>query len=196
MDLDKKHPIIRGTKSQVFITGKHSYGINNIKYQSWGEGAHLYIGSFCQFASGTFIFLGGNHHIDWVSTYPFGHILQDLFPNGSINGGGHPKTNGHVVIENDVWIGMNVTIMSGITIGSGSSIGAGSLVTKDVEPYSIVGGNPSKFIKYRFSRELIQELLLLRWWDYEDIKINKIVPLLQMPLDKDLLIKIKIILNE
>ena len=143
---------------------------------SWGEGKSVTIGSFCSIASNVKIFLGGGHRTDWGTTYPFGHIHEDIF--NSFNGDGHPKTNGDVLIGNDVWIASDVTIMSGVKIGDGAVIACNSHVVKDVEPYSIVGGNPAKEIKKRFKNETIEKFLKLKWWDLSDGKINKILPYL------------------
>ena len=175
----ESRPLQRGEPSKIIETGKHSYGIQNITIRSFKEGAHLYIGSFCSIAKNQKVFLGGNHRTDWITTFPFGHILHKEFPNGYINGQGHPSTKGHVFIHNDVWIGDNCTIMSGISIGSGSVIASGSVVVKDVAPYTIVGGNPAKFIKHRFPQHISERLLEIKWWDKSDEHINKIVPLLQ-----------------
>jgi len=90
----------------------------------------------------------------------------------------YPSTKGDVIIGNDVWIGSNVKIMSGITIGDGAVISNSSHVVKNVEPYSLVGGNPAKLIKYRFTSEQISKLLEIKWWDWDDEKINSFVPLL------------------
>lgn len=177
----------RGEDSKIIITGKHSYGISNITLRSWGEGTHLFIGSFCSIADNLTIILGGNHRTDWATTFPFGHILSEPFPAGHVNGHGHPTTKGHVIIENDVWIGESCTVLSGVTIGSGSIVAAKSVVTKDVAPYTIVGGNPAKLIKQRFPQHMIQQLLEIKWWDRSDDDINKIVPLLQMPLTDDVI---------
>ena len=156
--------------------GKHTYKIENLQIYYYDSGAKLYIGNFCSIASGIKIFLGGNHRHDWVTTYPFGHIHQDIFNN--FNGEGHPTTKGDIIIGNDVWIGQNTTIMSGIKIGDGAVIANNSHIVKDVEPYSIVGGNPAKLIRYRFTTEQIDKLLRIKWWDWEDEKINKFTPLL------------------
>ena len=173
--------VVRGNQSKIILDGRCSYGIENIVVRSWREGANLYIGNFCSIANGVTVFLGGNHRTDWSTTYPFGHIYNDEFPAGCVNGAFHPATKGHVVIENDVWIGSNSTIMSGVRIGSGSVLAAGSVVVKDVEPYAIVGGNPARFLKYRFSADLIELLLEIQWWNYSDEAINSVVPLLQQP---------------
>ena len=188
-------PLQRGQKSQIFITGRHSYGIQNIKIRSWKEGAHLFIGGFCSIADNQTIFLGGNHRTDWATTFPFGHILKDEFPAGEINGNGHPTSKGHIVIGNDVWIGSGCTIMSGVTIGSGSVIAAKSVVTRDIDPYTIVGGNPAKTIRKRFDNKTINQLLEIKWWDRNDDEINTIVPLLQSPLTEKILSKITELLD-
>jgi acetyltransferase-like isoleucine patch superfamily enzyme len=159
-----------------FEVGKYSYHLNNITTFNYGEPTVLKIGAFCSIAEGCKVFLGGNHRTDWITTFPFGHIYQEKFTN--FNGSGHPSTNGDVTIGNDVWIGNNVTIMSGVTIGDGAVIAANSHVVKDVEPYSIVGGNPAKHIKYRFNKEVIDKLLKIKWWNWSDYKINNYLPLL------------------
>ena len=187
-------PIQRGESSKIFLTGKHSYGVKNFSIASWGEGAHLYIGSFCSIASSQRVFLGGNHRTDWGTTFPFGHIFHKEFPNGIINGGGHPSTKGHIIIENDVWIGEGCTIMSGVRIGSGSVIAAKSVVVKDVAPYTIVGGNPAALIKDRFPRDISNQLLEIKWWEKSDEDINNIVPLLQQQPTDEILAQIKAIL--
>jgi len=147
----------------------YSYGNVRIK---WND-AKLITGNFCSIASNVVIYLGGNHHTDWVTTYPFGHIHTDTFKHDGI---GHPSTNGNVTIGNDVWIADNVTIMSGIHIGDGAVIACNSHVVKDVEPYSIVGGNPARHIKYRFTPEQITKLLEIQWWNWPEDKIQKFIP--------------------
>jgi acetyltransferase-like isoleucine patch superfamily enzyme len=154
--------------------GKYTYGFPNIYYQN--DNAKLVVGNFCSIAKNVNIYLGGNHRTDWVTTYPFGHIHTEPFNN--FNGVGHPSTKGDVIIGNDVWIGSNVTIMSGVTVGDGAVIANNSHVVKNVEPYSLVGGNPAKFIKYRFTSEQIEKLLEIKWWHWDDEKINNLSPLL------------------
>jgi acetyltransferase-like isoleucine patch superfamily enzyme len=155
-------------------TGKHTYGSPHVYYTD--SGAKLTIGSFCSIAANVHIYLGGNHRTDWTTTFPFGHAHPHIFNN--FNGIGHPATKGDVIIGNDVWIASNVTIMSGVTIGDGAIIANNSHVVKNVEPYSLVGGNPAKLIKYRFSPEQIEKLLQIKWWDWNDEKINLYTPLL------------------
>jgi acetyltransferase-like isoleucine patch superfamily enzyme len=148
-------------KSPIRI-GRFTYGAEGISIRQWGEGASLTIGSFCSIASSVTIFLGGNHRVDWVTTFPFGHIFREELGGADIEG--HPTTNGDVVVGNDVWIGHGASIMSGVSIGSGAVIAANSHVAKDVMPYEIVGGNPAKVIKNRFCKEITDLLLKLEWW--------------------------------
>lgn len=143
----------------------------NVKYHFDFIGDQLVIGKFCMIASGvTFIMNGANHLTDAISTYPFA-----IFGNGwehAMQGKEYPS-KGNTVIGNDVWIGYNATIMPGVQIGDGAIIASNSTVTKDVEPYAIVGGNPAKEIKKRFSDEDIEKLLKLKWWDWEMEKITQ-----------------------
>lgn len=154
--------------------GKYTYGDPIINWEN--PDAQLVVGNFCSIAGNVNIYLGGNHRTDWVTTYPFGHIYEDTFT--VFDGVGHPSTKGDVIIGNDVWIGSNVTIMSGVTIGDGVVIANNSHVVKNVEPYSLVGGNPAKLIKYRFTPEQIEKLLEIKWWFWEDKLINQFTPLL------------------
>ena len=158
--------------------GKYTYGRPKIEWQN--KDAKLIVGNFCSIsANNVTIYLGGNHRTDWVTTYPFGHIHQNIF--NTFNGEGHPCTKGDVIIGNDVWIGANVTIMSGVTIGDGCVIANNTHVVKNAEPYSIIGGNPAKLIRYRFSEEQIKKLLEIKWWDWEDSIINQNTHLLCNP---------------
>lgn len=143
----------------------------NVKYHFDFIGDKLIIGKFCMIASGvTFIMNGANHLTDAASTYPFA-----IFGNGWENAM-EDKTypiKGDTVIGNDVWMGYNATIMPGVTIGHGAIIASNATVVKDVEPYSVVGGNPAKEVKKRFSEEQIEHLLKIKWWDWEMEKITQ-----------------------
>lgn len=165
-------------KSLISV-GRFTYGFENILIKQWNEGAPLNIGSFCSIARNIQIFLGGNHRIDWITTFPFGHIFQAELGGENIQG--HPTTKGGVNIGNDVWIGQGVTIMSGVSIGDGAVIAINSTIIDDVPPYSIIGGNPAKHIKYRFSDEIINLLLELRWWELSIDQIKKLTFELSQP---------------
>lgn len=154
--------------------GRFTYGVENVAVYQWGEGAALHIGTFCSLARSVSVLLGGNHRVDWITTFPFGHIFEDAFDVAPLTG--HPATNGDVVIGNDVWIGQGATILSGVTIGDGAVIAANATVTKDVAPYEIVGGNPAKPLRRRFSDEVIALLLQLRWWELPVETIRSLIP--------------------
>lgn len=139
-------------------------------------GDRLIIGKFCQIASGVeFIMNGANHQMNAVSTFPF-YTLEgwDMEP---------PKPSdlplkGDTVIGNDVWIGQNVVILPGVHIGDGAIVGANCVVGSDVEPYTIVIGNPSRELRKRFDDELINLLLQFKWWDKGIEEVNNLIPLL------------------
>ena len=131
-------------------------------YEFFGD--QLVIGKFCAIAPGvTFIMNGANHRMDGFSTYPF-----NIFGEGWEK---HTPTlnqlpfKGDTIIGNDVWVGMDTVIMPGVNIGDGAIVAAKSVITKDVEPYAIVGGNPAQKIKERFPEQIINKLLEIRWWD-------------------------------
>jgi acetyltransferase-like isoleucine patch superfamily enzyme len=156
--------------------GKHTYGHQTIHIHDFNFRYHVEIGSFCSISSPVDICLGIDHRVDWATTYPFGHHNKELF--NKFSGEGYPASKGNVIIGNDVWIGRSVTILSGVVIGDGAVIGCESVVTKDVEPYSVVAGNPAKFKKLRFDKDTIDKLLKYKWWDLSDDQINDISPLL------------------
>lgn len=140
------------------------------------NGDKLIIGKFCQIASGvTFIMNGANHQMNAASTYPF-YIMQGWRQTSPA-----PKDlplKGDTIIGNDVWIGQNATILPGVHIGDGAIIGLGSIVGHDVDPYTIVAGNPAKPIKKRFDNEMIDLLLRLQWWNKDINEIQQLIPLL------------------
>ena len=143
----------------------------NVKYLFDFNGDRLIIGKFCMIASGvTFIMNGANHLTDSISSYPFA-IFGDAWKD-AMDGKSYP-IKGDTIVGNDVWIGYSATIMPGVKIGDGAIIATNSTITKDVEPYSIVGGNPAKEIRKRFSNEEIKDLLELKWWNWDIEKITK-----------------------
>ena len=151
-------------KDKKYIIGDFTYGHPIIIFEN--DDANLFIGKYCSIAEGVTIFLGGNHRQDWITTYPFNALPMYFLNSNKILG--HPSTNGNVKIGNDVWIGKSVTIMSGISVDNGAIIAANAVVTKNIGPYEIWGGNPAKFIKKRFSDEDIRKLLELKWWEKHD----------------------------
>ena len=157
--------------------GSNTYGHDGIKIIHGNEGKKLRIGKFCSIAEGVTVFLGANHRVDWFTTFPFGHYKETEFPKVKKDHG-HPSTKGDVTIGNDVWLGTSCTIMSGIKIGDGAVVAANSVVTKDVPPYTIVAGNPAKQIRKRFSDEVINKLLELKWWNKSESEINEISDIL------------------
>lgn len=133
-------------------------------------GDKLIIGKFCAIARGVeFIMNGANHRMNSVTTYPFnimGHGWEKSAPKMA-----DLPLKGDTVIGNDVWVGQNVTFLPGVHVGDGAIIGADSVVSKDVPPYHIVGGNPIKIIRKRFDDDTIEFLLDLKWWDWSADKI-------------------------
>lgn len=148
----------------------------NVRYLFEFTGDRLIIGKFCMIASGVeFIMNGANHLHNAISSYPFA-----VFGNGwehAMEGKSYPY-KGDTIIGNDVWLGYKSTILAGVKIGDGAIVGTGALVTKDVPPYAIVGGNPARILRYRFPEEQIARLLELRWWDWPAERITESVHLL------------------
>lgn len=169
-----------------YCIGEFSYGLPLVL--NWGDGSKLRIGKFCSISDNVTILLGGNHRVDWVSTFPF-NALSNYFPNAK-NSKGHSYSKGDVNIGNDVWIGRGATILSGVTIGDGAVIGAKCVVAKDVSPYSIMVGNPGRLIKKRFSEEDIEKLVSIQWWSWPHERINEHIQLI-MSSDIDSLVKLK-----
>lgn len=169
-------------KKENFKMGKFSYGEPQILV--WDKtDKKVIIGNFTSIAKGCKIILNGEHNTDWITTFPF-RKFRNKWPQAA-KIVGHPKTKGNIIIGSDVWIGRDTMILSGVKIGDGAVIGAKSLVTKDIEPYTIVGGNPAKFIKKRFSDDKIKALLKIRWWDWPDEKIiNNILLLSSNKIDE------------
>ncbi len=136
----------------------------------------LIIGKFVQIAHGVrFITSSANHKMSGFSTYPFNtFMMTPQTTSEDITAMFEDAQNrGDTVVGNDVWIGMNAVIMPGVKIGDGAIIGANSVVTKNVEPYTVVGGNPATIIKKRFDEQTIDTLLNIKWWDWPIEKIEK-----------------------
>lgn len=172
----------------ILIKGQHSYysdcwddGFENsvVRYlhgdgvsQQWEPLGHidqLIIGDYVCIGAEAVILMGGNHNhrIDFISLYPFMSMIKDSY---------QPK--GDTVLNDGCWLGMRCMILPGVTVGEGAVIAAGSIVTKDIPPYAIVGGNPARFLKYRFSEEIIAKILNLRIYNRSDDEIEILIPLL------------------
>lgn len=172
--------IVKGTKSyysNAWTEGFEDYVVRYLygdehSLKNWSPQwkiDKLYIGNYVCIGAETVILMGGNntHRNDWFSNYPFMERIKESY-----------QSKGDTIIEDGVWIGMRSQIMPGVRLGEGCVIAAGSVVVKDVEPYTIVGGNPAKFIKYRFDEKIIRELLKLKIYDHSEEKLEKIIPAL------------------
>lgn len=144
---------------------------DNPKIWTWGEGAKLHIGKFCSIGANVQFLLGGNHHTEWCSTYPFNVLTPSICPNEERCA----STKGDIWIGNDVWIGNDAVILSGVTIGDGAVIANSAVVTQSVSPFIVVGGVPAKPIKQRFQANAIS---ILQWWDWPLDKLAEALPLL------------------
>ena len=185
-------PYMGGQGPTLVEVGKYTYGFNRIHVNNYGSRENMVrIGAFTSIASYIKIFLcgGRGHEYEHMTTFPFGATELGVFDNIKFkvpyNG------SGDVNIGSDVWIGEGVTIMSGITIGDGAVIATNATVVSNVPPYAIYGGNPAKLIKYRFSKEIIEALLDLKWWELDDEVINYFLPLIKQKPTLENIAKIK-----
>ena len=173
------NPNIRVGRYSYYSGYYHGHGFDECaRFLLPEEGVDkLVIGSFCSIGSGAAFIMAGNqgHRSDWISTFPF-YWMPEIDAFGGARNGFEPA--GDTVIGNDVWIGTEAIVMPGVKIGHGAVIGTRALVTKDVEPYAIVGGNPSKTLRMRFVEADIARLLALRWWDWSDDELKSAMPLL------------------
>lgn len=156
----------------------------NVLYHFEAIGDKLIIGRFCSIAAGVrFLMNGANHRLDWFGNFPFHLFAQDPqdIPGAKL----HNK--GDTVIGNDVWIGNGATFLPGLKVGDGAIIGANAVVTADVAPYAVVGGNPARVLRYRFDEETIATLRSISWWNWSPEKIARHVAAL-CSLDLDALV--------
>ena len=148
--------------------GKMSYMAGTDFHYNLPQKTHVLIGNYCQIAHDTVFEIGMNHVFSGVSPYPFDQVLgeENIFAHRA------PVNKQQLVIGHDVWIGSGVRIIKAVKIGNGAIVGSGSVVTKDVPPYAIVGGNPAKIIRYRFSPEIIKALDKIKWWYWPLAKVK------------------------
>ena len=163
-----------------FVNDPRDFEKNNVLYHYPINNDRLIIGKFCSIACGAkFIFNCANHTLKSLSTYTFPLFFEEWdLPKSEVASAWDNK--GDIVIGNDVGIGYDAVIMAGVTIGDGAIIGTRAVVTKDVEPYSIVGGVPAKEIRKRFAPDVIKRLLELQWWNWPDEKIHRAIPLIRI----------------
>ncbi len=174
LDEHKRRNAYFDLKSRGLLeVGRHSYGVPLIRTQKGSE-RKIIIGNFCSISKGVVILTGGIHPLDWVSTYPF--RIKWRLPGAYTDG--MPTSRGEIVVGSDVWFGTNSVVLSGVTIGHGAVIAAGAVVADDVPPYAIVGGVPARIIRYRFGPDIVEQLLGIRWWDWDDDTIREAIPLL------------------
>lgn len=156
--------------NEKVTVGDHTYGQPLVI----GRG-FVRIGRYCSMAEGVRLYPLGDHHTEWVTTYPFHQIdywqVKKAYPPGT-------KRGHNIIIGNDVWIGKDAVVMHGVTIGDGVVIGSQAVVAKDIRPYAVVVGNPAEEIKRRFDDETIEALLEIRWWDWADEIVKENIGLL------------------
>lgn len=154
--------------------GASTYGRPKIRFPE--SGAKLRIGRYGSIADGVEILLGGNHRLEWATTYPFPAMARLWPAAGGVPGS--DTTRGDVIIGHDVWLGSQCMVLSGVTIGHGAVVAARAVVTRDVPPYAIVAGNPARIVRRRFGEAEIAALLATRWWDASEARVTELLPLL------------------
>ena len=162
-----------------FVHDPRDFQKNNVLYHYPVNGDRLKIGKFCSIACGAkFLFTSANHSLRSLSTYPFPIFFEEWGLDAKDIRQAWDK-RGDIVIGNDVWIGFEAVILSGVTVGDGAIIGSRAVVTKDVPPYTIVGGVPARPIRRRFEDAVIEKLEALRWWDWDEEAIRRAIPAIQ-----------------
>ena len=176
-----KHPNISVGKFSYYSGYHHKHDfVECVRYlhDKRDDVDKLVIGSYCSIGSGAVFMMAGNqgHKKEWISTFPF-YFQANIFKEAK---NGFEKMC-DTVIGNDVWIGTEAMIMPGVTIGDGAVIAARAVVTKDVEPYTVVGGNPAVVIKSRFTEKEISQLHSMKWWNWKEEKVKEAMPLICSP---------------
>ncbi|WP_409299991.1 type B chloramphenicol O-acetyltransferase [Pseudomonas sp. KCJK8993] len=179
LDRQVTNPNIKVGRYSYYSGYYHGHSFDECaRYLPPDEGVdQLIVGSFCSIGSGAAFIMAGNqgHRNEWVSTFPFYWMSEEPAFAGAQNG---YEGAGDTVIGNDVWIGSEAVIMPGIKVGDGAVIGTRALVTRDVEPYAIIGGNPAKTIRKRFDERTVQMLLEMKWWDWPIDQLQAVMPLM------------------
>lgn len=160
--------------NNLAVVGRWSYSTSPLKIYRWNYKSKIYIGNFCSIGPEVKIIIGGEHRTDWVSTAQINadtFNFNDTFLNAQ-KIKNFKDSRGDLRIENDVWVGAFSIIFSGVKLGNGSVVAAGSVVTKDVDPYTVVAGNPAKFVKKRFTTKQINFLNSSKWWELDDKLID------------------------
>ncbi|MEI6070387.1 MAG: CatB-related O-acetyltransferase [Verrucomicrobiae bacterium] len=150
-----------GTSDLRVAVGSHTYGVTSKTVLLFKKTDRVVVGKYCSIAYGVKIIASGEHYYERAANYPFrARCLGE-------DGESETATKGEVRIGNDVWIGARAIVLSGVTIGDGAVIGAGSVVSHDIPPYAIAAGVPAKVLRYRFSENQIQDLLQIKWWNWD-----------------------------
>jgi acetyltransferase-like isoleucine patch superfamily enzyme len=172
--IESKIPPLVSGDLRVTI-GRFSYGLPT--FRLWQPEERIDIGAFCSIAQEVLILGGGDHRMEWPTTFPFRIAFGDPMAERD----GHPTSKGPTEIGCDVWIATRAIVLSGSQIGHGCVIGAGAVVSGVIPPYSIVAGNPGRVIRARFTPEIVSALLEIAWWHWPIEKIRDYVPLLCAP---------------
>ncbi|WP_375466069.1 CatB-related O-acetyltransferase [uncultured Methylobacterium sp.] len=158
-----------------FSIGAYSYGRPKVRFPE--SGRRLTIGRYCSIADKVEILLGGDHRLDWASTYPFA-AMGGLWPDADAPVEYH-AARGDVAIGHDVWLGSGCMILSGVSIGHGAVVAARAVVTRDVPAYAVAAGNPARVVRHRFDAATVEALVACAWWDLSHAEVTRLVPLLQ-----------------
>lgn len=153
----------------MMIYGAYSYD----KFQGYGEFNDVTVGKFCSIAADAKVDCGIGHRTDVISTFPFDALWHGISGDPRKSGANTGTVRGPIVIGNDVWIGQGAMIMSGVTIGDGAVVGIRSVVVRDVPPYAIVSGIPALKWAMRFPPDIVEKLLMVKWWDWPEEKLRK-----------------------
>ncbi len=175
----KRKGYMREHRTPSFIEiGHRTYGFDGADASSASTATPLKIGVYCSLGPGILFLCRGVHPYESATTYP---LRAKIF---NIAGEPASREKKGITVGNDVWIGARAAIMPGVSIGDGAIVGTAALVTKDVPPYAIVGGNPAKILKYRFPEHIIEAMLDIRWWEWPDEKVEAETDYLLGPIDE------------